>query len=240
VRVTVVSRTGQQREMTADEFYDFVGKHGVPTEELPTENGTKNPNYAATFDGDFRIYISKQGWNYDHKTASFFLPEADARKLVKVGDFWVMADKGLKSVYAYAHPQYRPTLREPGFSLPEDMVGEYFDASDKASFLANWLETSVAGAAIRRADIRVPISTGGSGERKPIQAGGSEQRIPIRAGGSSGRKPIRAGGGPDTPAVPAGGSEERTPIRAGASEQRIPIRAGGSEERTPIRSGGSE
>lgn len=63
---------------------------GVAVEQdPPAADGTTSPNYAGTFDSEFRIYHSKQGFNYDSKTLSFFLPAADAAKLTRVGSFYI-------------------------------------------------------------------------------------------------------------------------------------------------------
>lgn len=195
MRVIAVSPTGTRKEMTAAEFYDFLAKHAAPNYEAPAEDGTGHENYKSTFDADFRIYNSKQGWDYDGKTAAFFLPEEDARKLVRLGDFWVMVNERIGYVYAYAHPRFRPTLRQPGFQIPKDMVEDYIDAPDKAAFLASWMETVLAGAAVRDAAVRVPIASGP--ERRVPIASGPERRVPIASGGSERRVPIASGGGPD-------------------------------------------
>ena len=197
VRVIAVSSTGVRKEMTAVEFYDFLGKHAAPNYEAPAEDGTKHENYQSTFDAEYRIYNSKRSWQYDGKTAALFLPADDAKKLVRVGDFWVMVEERIDYVYAYAHPRFRPALRQPGFKIPEDLVEDYLDAPDKATFLAQWLETVLAGAALRDATekLRVPVATGP--ERRVPIASGPERRVPIASGGSEQRVPIATGGGPD-------------------------------------------
>ena len=185
VRVIAVSSTGVRKEMTADEFYEFLAEHAAPNYEAPIEDGTKDANYESTFDAEFRIYNAKQGWQYESKTAAFYLPAEDAQKLVRVGDFWVMVNERIDYVYAYAHPRFRPSLRQPGFQIPKDMVEDYLDAPDKAAFLATWMDVVLAGAALRDATerIRVPVATGP--ERRVPIASGPERRVPIASGGGS-------------------------------------------------------
>jgi hypothetical protein len=193
-RVIVVSTQGHQKEFTAEQFYEFLGENAKATEDVPAEDGTKHKNFASTFDAEYRIYGSKTGWEYDAKTASFYLPEPDARRLIRIGEFWVMEDRNLDYVYAYAHPRHRAMLRQPGFTVPKDMTEEYFDSPDKAAYLTRWFEMQIAGAAIRDVKIRVPTAAGDSENRTPIKAGGSGERTPINAGGSEQRTPINAGG----------------------------------------------
>jgi hypothetical protein len=184
-RVIVVSATGQQKELSAEEYFEFLAMHAAPPVAAPAEDGTENEHCASTFDAEYRIYNSKQGWSYDKKTAAFFMPEADAKELVRVLGHGGSRHEVRVRVCASLGSGQR--LHQPGFLVPEDMASEYFDAEDQAGWLARMLESNLAGAALFDAVLGKALTAlagDGSAERTLIRSGGGETRTPIRSGGS--------------------------------------------------------
>ena len=144
LRVIVASASGGAvKEMTAEDFYIFLATHVNPKAPLPEADGSKNPTYAGDFDPAYRIYLSKQGWQWERKTLSFFLPAGDASKLVKVGNFWINYDASRKYLYVIVHPQHRSAIREPGFLIPQSMVEEYRSHPQKEEYLQELLEAKL-------------------------------------------------------------------------------------------------
>ncbi len=153
VRVIIVKPGGQQKTLSAEEYYTFLAKNAVKSSPEPViQDGTKHPNYASTFDAEYRIYNSKQGWGWDFKTLSFFLPAEDSKKLQKIGQFYVWENFSIKYVYAYVHPRYRVELHQPGFEVPEELVGEYA-SSRKDAFLQNMLKSTLQAKKVLSADL---------------------------------------------------------------------------------------
>jgi len=153
VRVILVKPDGKQKILSADEYYTFLGnKSEEPVPAAVEQDGTKHPLYASTFDADYRIYISKQGWDADGKTLSFYLPAEYAKKLQKIGEFYVMEDLSIDYVYAYVHPRHRGVLKQPGFKVPKDMVDDY-TSNPKDAYLQKMLTSALQSAKVREADL---------------------------------------------------------------------------------------
>ena len=120
VRVIVVKPDGKQKILSADEYYTFLGKQTQEPVPAPAaQEGTKHPLYESTFDADYSIYISREGFGWDRKTLSFYLPADYAKKLQKIGEFYVMENLSIDYVYAYVHPRHRAALNQPGFLEPK-------------------------------------------------------------------------------------------------------------------------
>jgi hypothetical protein len=155
VKVYVKGPKGETKEFTAEEYHELLGNAaeslGGETDP-PAADGTTDPNYAGTFDADFRIYYSKQGWNYVSKTLSFFLPADAAANLSRVGSFYVNYNERAGYLYVLAHPTMRSALRQPGFKIPEDLISSYFAASDKEQFLQNMLTSAVTAEMMKKFD----------------------------------------------------------------------------------------
>jgi Domain of unknown function (DUF4157) len=158
VRVIVASPSGVVREWTAEDFYIFLATHTKSKAPLPEADASKNPNYAGDFDAEYRIYLSKKHWHWDHKTLSFFLPADEATKLVKVGAFWINYDASMKYLYVLVHPQHRSALREPGFLVPGSMVEQYLNHAQKESFLQELLDAKLN--MVELSNLRLPIASG--------------------------------------------------------------------------------
>ncbi len=156
IRVIVVKPDGKQKILSADEYYTFLGKQTEEPVLAPAaQEGTKHPLYASTFDADYRIYISNKmagGWKWDKNTLSFYLPAEYAKKLQKIGEFYVMENLSIKYVYAYVHPRHRAVLNQPGFLVPEDLVRDY-KSSPKEEFLQKLLNSALQSAKVKKADL---------------------------------------------------------------------------------------
>jgi hypothetical protein len=155
VKVYVQGPNGEKKELTAQEYHELLGKavDGVAVEnEPPVADGTTDPNYAGTFDAEYRIYHSKQGWNWAAKTLSFFLPAESAAKLTRVGSFYVNHDARSEYLYVFVHPSMRSALHQPGFKIPPDLMGAYFVALDKEQFLQNMLTSAVTSEMMKNFD----------------------------------------------------------------------------------------
>lgn len=154
VRVIIVGPEGEQKTLTADEYFTFLGQAAEGPAAAPAaRDGTQHPSYSATFDADYRIYISKGGWDWDRSTQSFYLPADDAKRLRQIGEFYVIADPAIDYVYAYVHPRHRVTLQQPGFAVPGDMVGDYVRAASKEEFLQQVFASTLQLAKVKAADL---------------------------------------------------------------------------------------
>lgn len=155
IKVYVKGPKGEQKELTAEEYYKLL-EHTVAgaaiNQELPTADGTAHPSYAGTFDAEYRIYHSKQGWTYDAKTLSFFLPAAEVAKLTRVGSFYLNRVPSIEYFYVIVPPSFRAALREPGFKMPPDRVKAYDAASDKEQVLMDVLNSAVTARIIETID----------------------------------------------------------------------------------------
>jgi hypothetical protein len=139
VRVILVKPDGKQKTLTADEYFTFLGKKAEESVQAPpAQDGTKHPVYKSTFDADYRIYIA-DGWTRDPATLSIYMPESAAKRLERVGEFYVLADFSINSVYVYVHPRHQVALKTAGFQIPEDKVSEYFWGGQNEEFLNEML-----------------------------------------------------------------------------------------------------
>ncbi len=151
LRVIVVSASGRTKEMEAEDFYTFLAAHAKsspPT--LPAASRSDHANSAGDFDPEYRIYLSKRGWQYDREHLSFFLPKDDASGLRKIGEFWVNFDEQMDYLYVFVHPKHRATLGTPGFAVPKQIVHwVYPHISDKPQFLGQLLDKQLKGVELK-------------------------------------------------------------------------------------------
>jgi hypothetical protein len=152
VRVILVRPGGQQKTLSAEDYYTFLGKQSDEPSPMPVEDATKHPNYSSTLDANYRIYISKGYSTYDAKTLSLYLPAEDAHGLKKVGKFYVSEDLSMNYVYAFVHPIQRMALGDPGFLVPGALVGDYLSGS-KDAYLQEMLASALQLAKLRKTDL---------------------------------------------------------------------------------------
>jgi hypothetical protein len=153
VRVIAVSKEGKEKRLSADEFYSLLAAQSETKPKVSKEEGTGHPNYASTFDAGYRIYISKRGWSWDPKTLSFFLPESYAKKLKKIGKFYVNENFSIVYVYAFVEPKLRSVLKQPGFLIPEENVWDYARSSNKEMYLNNMLESAITISTLKHVEL---------------------------------------------------------------------------------------
>jgi hypothetical protein len=155
IKVYVQGHGGEKKEFTAQEYYELLGNavEGTAVEnEPPLADGTTDPNYAGTFDAEYRIYHSKQGWNWVRKTLSFFLPADAAAKLTRVGSFYVNYNAKIDYLYVLVHPSMRSVLHQPGFQIPPDLITSYAVAPNKEQFLQDMLTSAVTSEIMKNFD----------------------------------------------------------------------------------------
>jgi hypothetical protein len=141
VRVFVNGSKGEYKELTAQQYYVLLESAEAKAARTKPKDfdATTHRNYAGALDEEYRIYFSKQGWQYDGTNLAFFLPEADAKKLERVGPYYVGRADRVDHFYVYVHPMFRPVLRQPGFSVSKEARKEYDKASNKVDFLTQVL-----------------------------------------------------------------------------------------------------
>ena len=143
LRVIVKSKTGEVKEMTAEDFFIFLAEHAEAPITLPESDGRKSKHYGGDIDPEYRLYASSHqndAWVWEQETLSLFLPAGDASKLVKVGDFWTLSDFSTYYLSIIVHPSHRHALGAPAFTVPKAMILEYLSHTRKDTYLQELLE----------------------------------------------------------------------------------------------------
>lgn len=156
VRVIVVSKDGAQKELSAEEYFELLGNQADGTQDVALEDGTSHENYLSTFDSEYRIYNSKQGWNWDSKTQSMFMPDTHTTQLKKLDSAYVLESPGINYIYVYVHPKHRQALRQPGFEIEGIFATAFMATSDNATkqkFVDKLLEDKLTGAKVEHLDL---------------------------------------------------------------------------------------
>ena len=158
VMVYAMGPKGELKQFTPEEYYTLLGNAAnAEVESMPKDFDPRTHElYAGTLDPGYRIYFSNSGWSYDARNLAFFLPEADAKALQRVGQYYVNHSPRIKYLYAFAHPNNRLVLGEPGFKIPEDHLDEYEQSTDKPQFLDRMLEAAIAGRLMKRCEPMAP------------------------------------------------------------------------------------